>query len=408
MTLILMLLVLTALAALFIAYPALYGAQREIILARNTDRLAAYEARRAEIGEEKATGVLSDEQAAVLLAELDKNLLAETGTAQATLRARGRLRWPWSLLATLCVAAAALALYQKIGAQQTLALYEKAQVRNQSEADFMAFMSAYEDFVLGKANPTAEDWFLLADTYTQAGRFPEAIQAYHRVEDNYRARGEFDPVDLSIILTARGQLHFFLAGQTWSEELERDYREAIRLDPENVRAMGNLGIAYFSAGQYDKAIDIWTVFAELTPEGGERDIVLAGIRAAQEQLGVEVTTPQMASSSHGIEVVFTPLPTDVPLNSVVFVLARPIGERMPIAVQRFPADGLPSRVILTDRDRMTEDARLSDYERVEVTAFISPGGAANAGQATHEAPMIEVATQGDDRSALLTFTRIGQ
>ncbi|MFC3853292.1 c-type cytochrome biogenesis protein CcmI [Salinispirillum marinum] len=408
MTLWIMLLVLTALAALFIAYPAVYGAQRDIILARNSDRLAAYDARRAEIAEEQAMGALDEQQAAILLAELDKNLLAETGTAEATLRARGRLHWPWAVVATLLVSVAALSLYQRLGAQETLALYEKAQVRGESEADFMAFMSAYEDYVLGKANPTTEDWFLLADAYTQAGRFPEAIQAYDRVEANYRAQGEYDPLDLSMILTARGQLHFFLAGQTWTEALERDFREAIRLDPENVRAMGTLGIAYFADGEYQKAIDIWTVFAELTPEGSERDIVLAGIQAAQEQLGGEANIPILASTTQRVEVVFTPLPAGISADAVVFVLARPVGERMPVAVQRHRVGELPSRLILTDRDRMNDDARLSDYDTVEVTAFISPGGTANAAQATHEAPMLQVNTEGDDAAVMLSFSPIAR
>lgn len=408
MTLWIMLLVLTALAALFIAYPAVYGAQRDIILARNSDRLAAYDARRAEIAEEQAMGALDEQQAAILLAELDKNLLAETGTAEATLRARGRLHWPWAVVATLLVSVAALSLYQRLGAQETLALYEKAQVRGESEADFMSFMSAYEDYVLGKANPTTEDWFLLADAYTQAGRFPEAIQAYDRVEANYRAQGEYDPLDLSMILTARGQLHFFLAGQTWTEALERDFREAIRLDPENVRAMGTLGIAYFADGEYQKAIDIWTVFAELTPEGSERDIVLAGIQAAQEQLGGEANIPILASTAQRVEVVFTPLPAGISADAVVFVLARPVGERMPVAVQRHRVGELPSRLILTDRDRMNDDARLSDYDTVEVTAFISPGGTANAAQASHEAPMLQVNTEGDDAAVMLSFSPIAR
>ncbi|WLD56963.1 c-type cytochrome biogenesis protein CcmI [Salinispirillum sp. LH 10-3-1] len=403
-----MLLVLTALLAVVLAYPALYGSSREITLARNADRVQAYELRRSELEAELNAGVIDDEQFQSLSLELDKQLLSETEVATETMKARGRLNWKWSLAATILVAVSAAALYVPLGAQQEIALYEKAQVRDRSEADFMAFMGAYESYVLGKSSATAEDWFMLADTYTQAGRFPEAIDAYDRVEERYRARGEFDPDDLSIILTSRGQLHFFLAGQMWNESVERDFREAIRLNPENIQALGTLGVAYFASGEYQQAIDVWQMFADLVPEGSGRETVIGGIRAAQERLGQEPDFEVAERTPHRVDVVFTPLPIDVNLQSVVFVLARPVGGGVPIAVQRFRVDQMPSRLTLTDNDRMSDDARLSDYEEVEVTAFVSPGGNADLGQATHEAPMIRVATLGDDTSVLLSFTAIGR
>ncbi|MFY0664075.1 MAG: c-type cytochrome biogenesis protein CcmI [Natronospirillum sp.] len=403
-----MLLVLTALLAVVLGYPALYGASREITLARNADRVQAYEVRRNELAEELNAGVIDQAQFDSLSLELDKQLLSETEIATETLKARGRLNWKWSLAATLLVAAAAAALYVPLGAQQEMALYEKAQVRDRSEADFMAFVGAYESFVLGKSSPTAEDWYMLADSYTQAGRFPEAIEAYNRVEERYRARGEFDPDDLSIILTSRGQLHFFLAGQQWSEDVERDFREAIRLNPENTQALGTLGVAYFASGEYQQAIDVWQMFADLVPEGGGRETVIGGIRAAQERLGQEPDFELAERTPHRVEIVFTPLPADVNLQSVIFVLARPVGGGMPIAVQRYPVTQMPSRIELTDRDRMSDAARLSDYDEVEVTAFVSPGGTADLGQATHEAPMIRVATEGEDTSILLSFTPISR
>lgn len=403
-----MLIVLTALLGVVLAYPALYGSSRDITLARNADRVQAYEQRRAELEEELASGLIDQAQFDALSIELDKNLLAETEVANNTIKARGRLNWKWSLVATVLVSLSAAALYIPLGAQQELALYEKAQVRDRSEADFMAFMSAYEAFVLGKSSPTAEDLYLLADTYTQAGRFPEAIEIYDRVEALYRARSEFDPDDLSIILTNRGQLHFFLAGQTWNESVERDFREAIRLNPENQQALGTLGVAYFADGEYQQAIDVWQVFAELVPEGSGREIVISGIRAAQERLGLEADFAVAEATPHRVDVVFTPLPIEVDLQSVVFVLARPVDGGMPIAVQRFTVGQMPSRITLTDRDRMSDSARLSDFEEVEVTAFVSPGGTADLGQATYEAPMTRVATLGDDTSVLISFSPVGQ
>ena len=66
------------------------------------------------------------------------------------------------------------------------------------------------------------------------------------------------------------------------------------------------------------------------------------------------------------------LPTDT-----VFIFARADGgPAMPLAVLRRPASELPIDFLLNDSQAMAADAKLSDYDKVVVTARISRTGVA--------------------------------
>jgi hypothetical protein len=67
-----------------------------------------------------------------------------------------------------------------------------------------------------------------------------------------------------------------------------------------------------------------------------------------------------------------------PADTVVFVVARRPGQKMPTAVKRLSVSDLPARIELTDADAMTANNRLSNAGTLELFARVSTSGSVMA------------------------------
>ncbi|MEX0584573.1 MAG: hypothetical protein WEB07_02325 [Natronospirillum sp.] len=315
---------------------------------------------------------------------------------------KGVLNWRWSAGILLIMAMAAATLYWSLGAQQAIALYEVAQTRDRSAADFDRYLSALEDHVKQQSDPALENLYRLAEGYSESGRYEQALGFYDRTEAALRAQAEYDPQELSIIVASRGQIRFILADRELTSAVEADFAEALRLDPLNDQALATLGVAHFDAGNYHQAIAIWQRFLEVAPPGRTRNAVVGALDQARRITGETLSD---GTEAPGVQVLFSALPEDLDPAALVYIVARPVDAELPVAIQRYTAADLPLALRLTDLDRSPDMAALSGEAEVDVVAFVTPPDAPDLTQASHRSDVVRAPTTGNAAVVTLTLTR---
>jgi cytochrome c-type biogenesis protein CcmH len=162
-----------------------------------------------------------------------------------------------------------------------------------------------------------------------------------------------------------------------------------------------LGIAAFQEQRYEDAILHWQQILAANPDNPNADALRGGVLRAQQlvaakdssagaeqPLPTETTvdtdkTSATVAAEMSVELqIRVSLPDDltgrVDPGDTLFILVRPVGERMPLAVTRRSASELPVTVTLNDSMAMGPMAKLSSAEQVEVVARISKSGTPQA------------------------------
>jgi cytochrome c-type biogenesis protein CcmH len=133
----------------------------------------------------------------------------------------------------------------------------------------------------------------------------------------------------------------------------------------------------FETGDYQKAIDYWTRLKLNNPDGN-LEIVDDFINQAIEQLTAQGIDYEVDQPTRVIVTVELPAAYEgLADDAALFVYARPVGQRMPLAVKRLNVTGQRMVVILSDADAMGPMGGISTQETIEVTARISLTGIAN-------------------------------
>lgn len=207
-----------------------------------------------------------------------------------------------------------------------------------------------------------DGWKMLGRSYLNLRRFADAAGAFReavRLEDGQNAQ---TLVDLGETLVAT-------SGQQLTSESISLFENALKLEPNNPSALFWGGIAAANRNDIDEAADRWEVLLGTNPPPEIRTIIEQRIsewRAVDsgEAPGIEIDV-QLAAA----------VPTDLPGNTPVFVIARdPQNPSPPIAVARRQLAELPGSVVLTDRDAMIPGRELSRFASVEVIVRIALGG----------------------------------
>ena len=113
-----------------------------------------------------------------------------------------------------------------------------------------------------KADPSdVAGWTMLARSYSSMGRFAEATGAYARAT-------ELNPNDADLWAD-----YAFATAMANNRKLDSQAMDlvnrALKVDPENVKALQLAGTAAFDAKDYKKAIEIWQRVLSKTPAGSE-------------------------------------------------------------------------------------------------------------------------------------------
>jgi cytochrome c-type biogenesis protein CcmH len=239
-----------------------------------------------------------------------------------------------------------------------------------------------------KVSPNdATAWAMLAHSYDMLGRYADASPVYARLV-------ELRPSDPQVLADAADSLAQANGRKLQGEPLKLIQR-ALKLDPQNLKALSLAGTEAFDRKDAANAIAYWErARAQVTDKAliEEVDVNLSAARAMQKRVasgaGDFVT---------GHIVLADKLKARVSATDTLFVFARPAeGSRMPVALMRRRAGDLPLEFKLDDSMAMVPQSRLSLQSRVVVGARISKRGDAtpSAGDLQGFSAPVTVGTQG--------------
>jgi cytochrome c-type biogenesis protein CcmH len=197
---------------------------------------------------------------------------------------------------------------------------------------------------------------------------------------------------------------------------------ALELDPNEVNALGLLGISAFGQENYREAIGFWQRIVQVAPDHPQRDSIEGGITEAYNRLGetppesfltsiqASDQPPAQALTSDGPGVTVSvsldeALRNDVPADTTLFVFARQanVNSGPPLAVARFTAADMPLEIRLDDSMAMSPQNTISSVETVMVTARLSPSGSVMASAGDWQGSLATPATVSPGEHTPLTL-----
>ena len=263
--------------------------------------------------------------------------------------------------------AAAGSAPQAVTPEQMTAMVEKLATRMQAQPD------------------DPEGWNMLGRSYMNLGRLDEALVAYQRAL-------KLKPDDATT-LTDYADALAVKNGRTLDGEPTKLLERALKLEPDNLKALALAGTAAFNRGDFATAAKHWERVAQIGPAGGQLvEMARSGVAEARERgklpAAAAAAQPPAAAASAATTAAPGPgitgtvrlaaaLQNQAAPEDTVFLFARPAeGARMPLAIVRKQVKDLPFEFKLDDSQAMSPAARLSGAKRVIVGARISKSGQA--------------------------------
>ena len=374
---------LSALAMCFVLLPY-FRARRMLSQPQNdaVDRQAQnveiYKERVAELDAERDAGNLSDDDHAGLKLELEKNLLNDVADLEALngkpLKLSSQTLVTAVLLAVL-IPVSAIAIYGEYGRIDDVRAVMNGEVdpfngqtpsMDEAVAELEARLQAEPD--------KPEGWFLLANSYMNMQRYEDATRSFAKVL-------EFLPEDAPQYAGVQGQYAqaLYLANNNrLNEQIRGILDDILAREPYEVTALGLLGIDAYENGRFREALSFWRRAYD-NAEPVQQESLRSGIESARQALieqGESVPElPELKNASLSINVSIRPeIAETVSPDSPVFIFARPVGGRVPLAAVRLTVADLPANVILDDSLAMQPQMTLSSVDEVEVIARVSSSG----------------------------------
>lgn len=264
-----------------------------------------------------------------------------------------------------------------------------AEAGGNDEAQFAAAVEQLAQRLAAEPENT-EGWAMLARSYARLGQHDKALAAFKRTGTLLQtdARLMADYADTLAMQNNRS-----LEGEP-AQWIER----ALKLEPDNPKALALAGTAAFERRDFPTAVRHWERLAAASPPGSEFLAQLRqGIAEARQQAGMPpaaapTSSPaaaaeasaaalgQAAASAAGVQgsVRLAPaLAKQVQPGDTVFIFARAAeGPRMPLAILRHQVKDLPLDFKLDDSTAMAPQMRLSLHPQVVISARISKSGQA--------------------------------
>ena len=238
---------------------------------------------------------------------------------------------------------------------------------------------------LAKNPQDVDNLLVLARSYTELERYTDAARTYNKLTQLVPNKAQLWAEFADVLAMANGQN---LSGHP-TLLLEK----ALKLDPDNLKALALAGSAAMGRGDYPAAIHHWEKVLKLIPNDSEdakmlangiqqaRDFIAQGKSgkpaAAQRTPVVEEKKPAAADSERitGMVTLSAALTGKAKPNDTLFVLARAVkGPKAPLAVIRVQVKDLPLQFTLDDSMAMSPQTKLSKFDKVVVVARVSQSG----------------------------------
>jgi cytochrome c-type biogenesis protein CcmH len=208
------------------------------------------------------------------------------------------------------------------------------------------------------------------------GRYPDAVAAFKKA-------AALLPDDAALLADYADAVAMTQQGRLSGAPMRLVHR-ALKVDPRNPKALALAGTDAFDRRDYRRAATYWEKALNAAPADSE---FTAALRASLEEAkslagdrsGAVMATPEpaqaLAAQISG-RVTLSPALTDkAPQEGTLFVFARAeSGPRMPLAILQANVKALPMEFILDDTSSMSPTLKLSNFDRVIVSARISKSG----------------------------------
>lgn len=411
------LLTLLALSFVFLPFVNARKAQAQsnqsTSVGRTHKNIEIFQERLQELDVERAAGNLQNEDYEELKLELEKNLLEDATDQEQPVKVSpvGSKQLVTVALMALLVPVISFGLYFHYGSplqlQMSVNPTENMPFENgkQPTVDEAIQMLVSE---LEKNPENAEGWYILATTYMNLGEFDKGVSSFKRVLDIL-------PEDAPQYVGVMGQYAqglYFAKGGKMDEEVRQQIQRTLDREPLEVTALGLLGIDAFEQSRLEDAISFWRK-ALVNAEPAAAESLKTGIQRALEQLAQEgkpvPDVPELVSASIQLEVSIDPRLRDkIKEDQTVFVFAKPVGGRMPVAAVRLTVAELPKTITLDDSLAMTPQAKLSLYSDVEIGARISMSGQPQATSGDFQSQTVVVSVKDESKPVALFIDQIVQ
>jgi len=411
---------LTLIALLFIALliiflPLLLTHQKNALISdQQQQNVSIFKDRLAELTSEQAQGTLEPADFLVLKTELEKALLVDVAEIEKPLFAPVVVnRGHWLLVSAIAffVVLISLAMYVQLGRSEdfskSLVLQEKTQQQALQDKKMQEKLLKLVALLKEKLaqNPTdVEKWHLLANSYAAMGQFTEAAQTYQAA---MKAVGKTNS-HYAALNGSFAQMLFQAADEQMTPAVKQVMQETLAIDEMESSALLLKGIDAYTQGNVKQAIADWQKAKVNANENLISQFIDPIINQAQLQLA-QIPVPAKAAVANAKLVVqvsvANTLKEKLKPEQVVFVFARSVGGKMPLAIERLQVKDLPATVILDDSKAAMPTAVLSSVKNVEITARVSVSGQAREATGDFFATPAQVNVTSDGKAVSLLINQ---
>ncbi len=386
----------------FVLFAIRQRSDKQLSVDSTARALVIHKERLADLLMQKNAGAISEIEYESFKLEEEKALLADSEHQSQELEQSSQMSWYWVPVLSVLVFGIAWLTYLNVGS------YPAVQVREQFKqlsmnadmdpAQVESTLVGYQKLLKSKPDDI-EGWFRLSRMQLDMQKFEDAVVSFQHVLEQIRLV-EHNADDEATILAYIGQAYL---SSNQQEKALAAFEESLEYY-QNDTALGLAGRINFDLGRYKNAIDYWTRLKLKNPQA-DPAIIDDFIDRAKQQLANQGINYEAEQPTHIIVTVNLPAAWEGLSNdAVLFIYARPVGQRMPLAVKRLPITGQSMKVILSDEDAMGPMGGISTQELVEVTARISLTGIANTQPGDWEGNVQQVAINEKELFANIEIT----
>jgi len=365
-----------AVALAFVLPPLLRREPQRPAASRDAVNAGIYREQLEELRADLARGAIDQAQFDRARLDLERRIVDEHERPAVSLAGGRRVKT--AIVIGIAIPLVAGLAYWKFGAPQVLTGEAVVDARNITPAQILAMVNKLAAR-MEKTPDDVEGWVMLGRSYTVLGMHAEAAHAYERAV-------KLSPGDPELLADYADNLAM-ASGRSLAGKPMELIQQALRIDPNHVKALALAGSAEFERHDYRAAVDYWErILVVVPPESDFARSVNASIDEARRLGGIKTARARPAPSAKasgvlrplsGVVSIDPALAKGFSPDTTVFVVARPAGgPGMPLAVKRITLGELPYRFKLDDSMAMNPAAKLSDHKRVVVVARVSRSGTA--------------------------------
>ena len=366
--------------------------------------LPVYRQQFAELEQDRASGLLTDDQYQAARQELERRLLEETGAADSKPAAMGQLVNVKAIAVALVLAipAASGVLYWTLGSPEAMTHpMASAMSSSQADSDESRQMAEGLNNLVSRLKQKLEQnpndvtgWTLLARSYMAMDRYDEAVPIFDKAV-------KLNPNDAGLFADYADALAVH-QGRKLEGRPEALIEKALKIDPNHVKALMLAGTVAFNKKNFALAAKDWeqaraNLPADSDPESTEQ--LTAAIAEAKQRMGGGaplMAAANVASSSSAVPADHPPVKKAGAGHAItgkvvlgpgmesksagadtLFVFAKqPNGPPMPVSIVRASKKDLPFTFRLDDSTSPMPSRKLSDLETVVIVARLSRSGKA--------------------------------